>query len=155
MSEQTKRPESFEDLTGYDTNPVTLASIELDMNVIGRGLLAGADQLVAAFRGVYGDALIVEVEHTLVKVARPHTDEEKAEVLARHQKQWDEQDQHRCDAEARKNLKVGDPLEFKSYHSTCRRIYKHDCDLPYEHQGDHIKVVDGRVAKKTRQAVTS
>lgn len=152
MSEQKKRPESFEDLTGYETEPVTLASIELDMNVIGRGLLAGADQLVAAFRGVYGDELIVTVEHSRVKVARPHTDEEKAEVLARQQKDWDEKDRHRREAEDRKQLKVGDAIDLGVIGVTCRRIYTSpDCDLDYNHQGDHIKVVDGRVAKKTRR----
>lgn len=152
MTEQKKRPESFEDLTGYDTEPVTLAWIELDMNVIGRGLLAGADQLVAAFRGVYGDALIVTVEHTRVKVSRPHTDEEKAEVLARHQRNWDEKQRHQREAEERKALKVGDRLDLAEVGSTCRRIYKSpDCDLDYEHVGDHIKVVDGRIVKKTRR----
>ncbi|MGW4128008.1 DUF7432 family protein [Amycolatopsis japonica] len=151
MSEQKKRPESFEDLTGYETDPVTLASIELDMNVIGRGLLAAADQLVAAFRGVYGEALIVTVEHSRVRAARPHTDEEKAEVLARHQKNWDEEAKHRREAEVRKKLKVGDLIDVENTHLTCRRMYKADCDLHYEHQGDHIEVVDGRVSKKTRR----
>lgn len=150
MTEQTKRPESFEDLTGWDTEPVQLASIELDVIGIGRGLLAGVDQVVAAFRGVYQGALIVEVEKSMLKVSRPQNDKEKAEVLEKHQKDWDERDQHRRDAEARKKLKVGDAIDLgDTYFTTCRRMYKVDCDLQYSHHGDHIEVVDGRVVKKT------
>lgn len=156
MSEQDrteqKRPESFDDLAQdqYDTRPKQVASIDLDVATIGTGLLAAAEQVIIALRQVHGDALVVATDDGKVTATRPLTDDEKAEVLGRHQDTWDRRHKQMVEAEQRAHLKVGDPLDIGRV-TTCRLLNQADCDLHYEHVGDHFKVEDGRVVRRTKR----
>jgi len=157
MSNQERtdnRPESFDDLPQdqYDTKPKRVASIELDVKSIGSGLLAAAEQVIIALRAVHGDALIVATDNGGVTADRPLTAEEKAEVLERYQKNWDERVEQETEAKRRAHLKVGDAIEVAKSVLVCRAINKDaDCDLNYSHVGDHFKVVDGLVAKRIKR----
>lgn len=150
MTEPAPRPETVEDLSDYNREPVQLARITLDSSAIGNGLGSAVDTFIGFLRKTYGSGLIVETSNEHVVASRPRNSEELTKALKAAQRTWDDANKERLAAEARAALTVGDEYDPGRVITACEKIYKtRPCSLDYDHQGDHIKVVDGRVTEIT------
>lgn len=149
MTEPAPRPETVDDLSEYNRAPVQLARITLDSAAIGNGLGSAVDNYIGFLRKTYGNSLIVENTNEDIVASRPRNSQELTKTLKAAQRTWDDANKERVAAEERAALQVGDEYDPGRVITTCEKIYKTPCSLDYDHQGDHIKVVDGRVAEIT------
>ncbi|UJW32417.1 hypothetical protein L3Q67_01105 [Saccharothrix sp. AJ9571] len=157
MSENRKpRPETHEELPGYQTGPVELARMQL---MPAGGVLAAADRLIASYQAVpelAGSVMSELTDDRQLVIRRQRTDRELDEALTAAQAAWDKDNKLFAEADARAALKVGDPLDVANVRDSlyCGYVYRKTsnaapCSLDMNHKGDHFEVVDGLIARIT------
>lgn len=147
---KSNRPEKFEDVNDYTSDPVMLVQVNIDDGGVPAGLLTKVDELIQIYRGHIGDSLIVSTTGNSLKLARPQNDVEQAATLEQAQKSWDSRNRATIEATKRSKLAVGDELKISGA-SNCGLIEDKGvpCSLQYGHEGNHFEVVDGKITKIT------